>query len=363
MEFRLAVLQIAEAAGDAAGLKALSDLEKGLDGWRAGRTGRCCCAAWRRRTTGSAGRRTATGCVVFWPASAADLSGRVLLLEAVLPSEDDALVDGVLADVARLEGEGGAWARYGRAARLVGRAYRGDRAGLAEARTLLNDLARRRPDWSRVALLQGRLAELDGDSSAELDAYRRAFDLGERRADVAQTIGTDAGRARPVGRGRPGDAGVAGANGAGRRPGAAGGGNRPANAQRRTGGGAGAGGGAGCGCLLLSHLVGPAPGRGRAAGGGRIRAAPGGAFPGRRLGRDRGAGVAPGAAGSAGRGRGRRGGTEGVAAAALRRPAAGRVLRGGRPAGPGGRDSTTRRWQSGRTTARRWCAWRRSTCG
>ena len=59
---------------------------------------------------------------------------------------------------------------------------------LAEAKTLLDDLARRRPDWSRVALLQGRLAELDGASAAALDAYQRAFDLGERRPDVAQSL-------------------------------------------------------------------------------------------------------------------------------------------------------------------------------
>ena len=121
-------------------------------------------------------------------APATDLAGRVRLLEAVLPSEDDGLADGVLADVARLEGEDGAWAMYGRAARLTARTYRGDRGGLAEAKTLLDDLARRRPDWSRVALLQGQLAELDGASAAALDAYQRALDLGERRPDVAQSL-------------------------------------------------------------------------------------------------------------------------------------------------------------------------------
>ncbi len=106
-------------------------------------------------------------------------------MEAVLSSEDDALVNGVLADVARLEGAGGAWQRYGRAAYLVTRAYRGDRSGLTEARTLLADLAHLRPDWSRVALLQGRLGQLEGDDAAALDGYQRAFDLGERGLDVA----------------------------------------------------------------------------------------------------------------------------------------------------------------------------------
>ena len=124
-------------------------------------------------------------CRLLAETSATDLSLRLPLLEAVLSSEDDALVDRVLADVARLEGDDGAWHRYGRAARLATRAWRGDRSGLTEARTLLADVARRRPDWSRVALLQGRLADLEGDAAAALDRYRRAFDLGERRPDVA----------------------------------------------------------------------------------------------------------------------------------------------------------------------------------
>ena len=119
---------------------------------------------------------------------ATDLSGRLLLMEAVLSSEDDALVDacwrtwpGWRARTARGSATAGRpiWPRAPTAATEV---------GWPEAQTLLDDLARRRPDWSRVALLQGRLAELDGDAAAALDAYQRAFDLGERRPDVAQPL-------------------------------------------------------------------------------------------------------------------------------------------------------------------------------
>ena len=102
------------------------------------------------------------------------------LLQAVLLSEDDGLVDGVLADVGRLEGENGVWQRYGRAARLVTRACRGDRKGLGEAKTLLAEAASRRPGWSLVALLQGRIGELDGDAAAALDGYQRAFERSRR---------------------------------------------------------------------------------------------------------------------------------------------------------------------------------------
>ncbi len=190
LEFRLAALQIA-AAGDGSGqvlghglrpYPNLSDLEKGLDGYApADRTMLLCrlAEAYYRIGKMSDGDRL---CHQMAAEPATDLAGRVLLLEAVLPSEDDGLADGVLADVARLEGEDGAWAQYGRAARLMARGR------LAEAKTLLEELARRRPDWSRVALLQARLADLDGDSTAALEACQRAFDLGERRLDVARTL-------------------------------------------------------------------------------------------------------------------------------------------------------------------------------
>ncbi|HVS38160.1 MAG TPA: tetratricopeptide repeat protein, partial [Gemmataceae bacterium] len=188
VEFRLTVLQIVEAAGDAISIQRLSDLEEGLDGWPAAdRTLLLCrlATAYYRLGKMADGDRL---CRRLAAEPASDLSARVLLLEALLPSEDDGLVNGVLADVARLEGDDGAWAQYGRAVRLAARAYRGDRSDLTYAKELLNKLTRQRPEWSRAALLQARLAELDGDSAAALDAFQRAFDLGERRPDVAQSL-------------------------------------------------------------------------------------------------------------------------------------------------------------------------------
>jgi len=182
VEFRLAALR---TCAGAEGEKTLQDLEKGLDGFtpeeRTLLLSRLA-ETYYRIGKASEGDRL---CRLLASAPATDLSGRLLLMEAALSSEDDALVNAVLADVARLEGEGGAWQRYGRAAYLVTRAYRGDRSGLYEARTLLADVARLRPEWSRVALLQGRLGQLEGDAATARDGYQRAFDLGERRLDVA----------------------------------------------------------------------------------------------------------------------------------------------------------------------------------
>ncbi len=182
LEFRLAALR---TCAGAEGEKTLQDLEKGLDGYTPEERTLLLCRlaeAYYRIGKASEGDRL---CRLLAAAPATDLSGRLLLMEAALSSEDDVLVNDVLADVARLEGAGGAWQRYGRAAYLVARAYRGDRSGLQEARTLLADVARLRPEWSRVALLQGRLGQLEGDAAAACDEYQRAFDLGERRLDVA----------------------------------------------------------------------------------------------------------------------------------------------------------------------------------
>jgi tetratricopeptide (TPR) repeat protein len=115
----------------------------------------------------------------------ADLAGRLLLLDAAAQCRDDETAARVVADVRRLEGEDGAGWRCGEAARLVVRAGRGDKSGLDRARTLLTEAAARRPEWARVALLQAEVAELDSDAAKAADDYQKAFDLGDRRHEVA----------------------------------------------------------------------------------------------------------------------------------------------------------------------------------
>jgi tetratricopeptide (TPR) repeat protein len=119
---------------------------------------------------------------------AADLATRVALLEVVLHGGVDRLAEGLVADVRRLEGEDGTWWRYGEAARQLQRAQRGDRAGLEGVARLLDEAARRRPEWSRVPLARAHLAELAGDPAQAVDHYRRAFDLGERQPAMLQRL-------------------------------------------------------------------------------------------------------------------------------------------------------------------------------
>ena len=189
LELRLTTLQVGAGEG-ADSVKTLKDLEKDLDHFTPEERTRLLCPlaqAYYRLGKASDGDRL---CRLMAAAPEPDLGGRLLLMEAVLSSEDDALVDRVLADVARLEGDDPSWHDYGRAAWLVTLAARGNRRGLPEARALLTNVAHRRPQWSRMAILQGRLAELEGDTAAALDGYQRAFDLGERRPDVALPLAT-----------------------------------------------------------------------------------------------------------------------------------------------------------------------------
>jgi tetratricopeptide (TPR) repeat protein len=117
-----------------------------------------------------------------------DLGTRVRLLEVALQAGADEVAGVLVADLRRLEGEDGAWWRYGEAARLVLRAQRGDRDGLEAAGRLLDEAARRRPEWPRVPLVRAYLAELSGDPDEAAGQYRRAFDLGERQPGVVQRL-------------------------------------------------------------------------------------------------------------------------------------------------------------------------------
>jgi tetratricopeptide (TPR) repeat protein len=119
-----------------------------------------------------------------------DDRGQLLLLDWALRSGDDAAAREAVANLRRLEGEDGTWWRYGEAARLATRVRGGDFSGLREGRKLLAEVARRRPAWSRAALHQGRLDELEGNAAGAIAGYLRAIDLGDRqRALVVRVAG------------------------------------------------------------------------------------------------------------------------------------------------------------------------------
>ena len=75
--------------------------------------------------------------------------------------------------VRRLEGEGGPLGQYDDARRLIALAARGDKDGLPQARDELLDVAKRRPEWSRVPLCLGQIDELEGREERAMENYLR----------------------------------------------------------------------------------------------------------------------------------------------------------------------------------------------
>jgi tetratricopeptide (TPR) repeat protein len=114
---------------------------------------------------------------------------RVLSTRSI-PDQGSALhlLDLALAELRQREGAEGTWWRYGEASRCLARAGRGDGTALKRARTLLAEIEKRRPGWSRAALLEGELRDLEGATARALDAYRRAFEGGEQKAGLAYRL-------------------------------------------------------------------------------------------------------------------------------------------------------------------------------
>jgi tetratricopeptide (TPR) repeat protein len=117
-----------------------------------------------------------------------DIHCRLVLFDLALAANRDGKVKRLLGDLKRLEGESGTLWRYGEAARLVERARRGDERAVTAARPLVAEVARRRPQWSRAALLEAEMENLEGNSDQAILHYQRALDLGERQPAVIRQL-------------------------------------------------------------------------------------------------------------------------------------------------------------------------------
>ncbi len=53
---------------------------------------------------------------------------------------------------------------------------------------MLAEITKRRPDWSRAALLEAALCELNGDATGALTAYTKAFEQGERQPGLVYRL-------------------------------------------------------------------------------------------------------------------------------------------------------------------------------
>ncbi len=115
-----------------------------------------------------------------------DLQVRLRMFDLAVELNDDGVLASLIDEVRRIEGEEGALWRYGKAVLLTRRARAGDKSGLGEAETLLAAAATRRPNWARVPLCRGEIAEINGDLDTAVSQYQRAIELGERSPVVVR---------------------------------------------------------------------------------------------------------------------------------------------------------------------------------
>src|SRR5207244_157858 len=89
---------------------------------------------------------------------------RLLLFDLALRAGDDTKMQNAVRQIRGIEGEDGALWKYGEASRLIKLAQQGDQTVLARASSLLEAVSKLRPYWSRVAVLEANIADLQGNS-------------------------------------------------------------------------------------------------------------------------------------------------------------------------------------------------------
>src|SRR5205807_2250124 len=118
---------------------------------------------------------------VYWVARAG-LAGRMRQHQKVLTLLDQA--EQLLGPNAELRlARARHWARRPRAEGLAGLAQLEKGIGALPA-----EVARRRPAWSRVPLLEATLAEVSGDAEEAIKGYQAAIDRGERQPGVVRRV-------------------------------------------------------------------------------------------------------------------------------------------------------------------------------
>lgn len=118
---------------------------------------------------------------------------QILFDLAMVPGDRPGRADEIRRAIERfrkIEGEGGALWRFAEANRLLDDSKAGDRARHDEARRLLAEVAKIRPDWPPASRVAGILAEREGDVDGAIAAYLKAIEQGERRPEVIRRATT-----------------------------------------------------------------------------------------------------------------------------------------------------------------------------
>jgi tetratricopeptide (TPR) repeat protein len=97
--------------------------------------------------------------------------------DRAIQGDDEHSIRSLLAEIRRIDGEGGSATRLGRAMHFIWRAERQrDASKLEEAKQILIDLERKRSRWARPTLSLALVYELLGEPVAALNAYRKAVE-------------------------------------------------------------------------------------------------------------------------------------------------------------------------------------------
>ncbi|AGA29620.1 tetratricopeptide repeat protein [Singulisphaera acidiphila] len=111
-----------------------------------------------------------------------------LLLGLALRQGNDDSISRSSSHLRQIEGEDGALWRYADAARLVLRAKPGNGALLSQARTLLAEASKKRPEWALISLLEAEIAEKEGKPDRAIENYLKAIRGGERPPQVVRRV-------------------------------------------------------------------------------------------------------------------------------------------------------------------------------
>lgn len=113
---------------------------------------------------------------------------RLFLFDLALLAGKEDRMEQLKKEIHALEGEAGVYWRACEVSQLLARARKGDKSGLPEVHARLAELAPRRARWSRVALLEADLNELEGDQDRALENYLKAIDLGEAQPTLVTRV-------------------------------------------------------------------------------------------------------------------------------------------------------------------------------
>ncbi len=111
--------------------------------------------------------------------NAGDLQTRVQMFDLALQEKDAAAAEKILDEIRRIEGDQGIRWRYGKAIYLISFAKKGEQEKLKQAKKLLRELRKQKPDWNQISLLEGAVEEFGGNERSAIAHYDQALKTAE----------------------------------------------------------------------------------------------------------------------------------------------------------------------------------------